>query len=63
MKASEVVYRDLLSSHCGKADEILKAKGSQVVVRTVDNRLGNHYPNLDHGRRNTTRVLSWRVIL
>jgi hypothetical protein len=53
VKASEALYRDLLSSHCGKAGEILKWKGRQVTVRTVHKRLGNHYPNLDHGQRKT----------
>ena len=53
VKASDIMYRDLLSSHCEKAGEILKWKGKQVTVRTVNKRLGNHYPNLDYGRRKT----------
>ena len=43
MKASEELYRELLTSHCSKAGEMLKWKGKHVTVRTVKKRLGNHH--------------------
>lgn len=44
VKASDNLYRDLLTSHCSPAGELLKCKGKYVTVRTVNKRLGNHYP-------------------
>jgi hypothetical protein len=44
VKASDSLYRDLLTSHCSPAGELLKCKGKYVTVRTVNKRLGNHYP-------------------
>ena len=49
VKASDTLYRDLLTSHCGKAGELLKWKGKHVTVRTVNKRLGNHYPEYEPG--------------
>ncbi len=45
VKAPDSVYRDLLTSHCGKAGELLRWKNKYVTVRTVHKRLGNHYPD------------------
>ena len=60
LKASDSVYRDLLTSHCGKADELLKCKGNYVSVRTINKRLGNHYPEWEPGvdREGTATVVS-----
>ena len=44
LKASDSLYRDLLTSNCNPAGELLKCKGKYVTVRTVNKRLGNHYP-------------------
>jgi hypothetical protein len=44
VKASESQYRDILTSHCGKAGELLKWKRKYVTVRTINKRLGNQYP-------------------
>ena len=44
LKASDSLYLDLLTSHCNPAGELLKCKGKYVTVRTVNKRLGNHYP-------------------
>lgn len=45
LKASESLYRDLLTSHCGKAGELLRWKNKDVTVRTINKRLGNHFPD------------------
>ena len=44
VNASDSLYRDLLTSHCSAAGELLKCKGKYVTVRTVNKRLGNQYP-------------------
>ena len=49
--ASDSLYRDLLTSNCNPAGELLKCKGKYVTVRTVNKRLGNHYPGPGHVRR------------
>src|SRR5271170_4263010 len=49
VKASDSLYRDLLTSHCTPAGELLKCKGKYVTVRTVNKRLGNHYPEWEPG--------------
>jgi Putative DNA-binding domain len=51
LKASDSLYRDLLTSHCGKAGELLRCKNKFVTIRTVNKRLGNHYPDFAPGVR------------
>ncbi len=60
VKAPDTVYRDLLTSHCGKAGELLKCKGKYVSVRTINKRLGNHYAEWEPGvdREGTATVVS-----
>jgi Putative DNA-binding domain len=59
VKAPDSIYRDLLTAHCDKAGELLKHKGKYVTVRTIDKRLGNHYPDYDPGvsREGTAQVV------
>ena len=47
VKASAELYRDLLTSHCTLAGELLKCKGKRVTVRVVNKKLGNRYPEWD----------------
>jgi hypothetical protein len=47
VKASTELYRDLLTSHCTPAGELLKCKGERVTVRVVNKKLGNRYPEWD----------------
>ena len=47
VKASEGLYRDLLTSHCTPAGELLKCKGKRVTVRVLNKKLGNRYPDWD----------------
>jgi hypothetical protein len=47
VKASEGLYRDLLTSHCSPAGELLKCKGTHVTVRVINKKLGNRYPEWD----------------
>ena len=60
VKASEELYQDLLTSHCDKAGELLKWKGKQVTVRTVNKRLGNHHSDFEAGydRETTATIVS-----
>jgi len=51
LKASDSVYQDLLTSHCGKAGELLRWKGKYVTVRTINKRLGNHHQDFAPGAR------------
>jgi hypothetical protein len=53
VKASASLYRDLLTSHCSKAGEILKCKGKHVTVVTVNKRLGNQYGSFEPGYNKT----------
>jgi len=59
VKASEELYRDLLTSHSSKAGELLRWKGKYVTVRTLHKRLGNHHPTFEAGvhRLGTARVI------
>ncbi len=50
VKASDSLYRDLLTSHCSKAGELLRWKDQCVTIRTVNKRLGNHYPDWEPGK-------------
>jgi hypothetical protein len=47
VKASDSVYRDLLTSHCTKAGELLKLKDRVVTLRMVNKKLGNVNPEWD----------------
>lgn len=47
VKASESVYRDLLTSHCSKAGELLRWKNKVVTVRVINKKLGNRHPEWD----------------
>jgi hypothetical protein len=47
LKASDSVYRDLLTCHCSKAGELLRWKNKVVTVRVINKKLGNHYPEWD----------------
>jgi hypothetical protein len=60
VKASDSLYRDLLTSHCSTAGELLKWKGKCVTIRTSDKKLGNHYPDWEPGmhKEGTATVLS-----
>jgi hypothetical protein len=60
VKASNSIYRDILTSHCSKAGELLKWKGKYVTVSTVNKRLGNHYPEYEQGmqRRGTAQIVN-----
>ena len=60
VKASDSAYRDLLTSHCSQAGELLRWKGKHITVRTVNKRLGNHYPEWEPGvdREGTATVVS-----
>jgi hypothetical protein len=49
VKATDNVYRDLLTAHCDKAAELLKHIGEYVTVRTINKRLGNHHPDFAPG--------------
>jgi hypothetical protein len=40
---------DLLTGHCDKAAELLKNKGKYITARTINKRLGNHYPDFAPG--------------
>jgi hypothetical protein len=51
VKASDSIYQDLLTSHCGKAGELLRLKGKYVTVRTINKRLGNHHQEFAPGVR------------
>src|SRR5450759_3011141 len=44
LKASDSIYRDLLTSHCSLAGELLRCKNKTVTVRVINKKLGNHYP-------------------
>jgi hypothetical protein len=46
-KAPDSVYRDLLTSHCSKAGELLRWKNTAVTVRVINKKLGNRYPEWD----------------
>ncbi len=60
IKASESAYRDILTAHCSLAGELLKCKGEFITARTVNKRLGNHYPDWEPGvdREGTATVVS-----
>ena len=47
VKASDGQYRDLLTSHCSPAGDLLKWKGRRVTVRVMNKKLGNRYPEWD----------------
>ena len=47
VKASDSLYRDLLTSHCTIAGELLKWKDKFVTVRLVNKKLGNTNPEWD----------------
>jgi hypothetical protein len=46
-KASDSLYRDLLTSHCSKAGELLRWKDKVVTVRMINKKLGNRHPEWD----------------
>lgn len=60
VKASDSLYRDLLTSHCSKAGELLRWKGRYVTVKTINKRLGNHHQNFSPGvhREGMAQVIS-----
>jgi hypothetical protein len=60
LKASDTVYRDLLTSNCGTAGALLRCKGQYVTVRAINRRLGNHYSDWAPGvdRDGTATVVS-----
>jgi hypothetical protein len=48
-------YRDMLTSHCGKASELIRWKGKAVTVETRGKKLGSAYPPL-HDPGYSTRL-------
>lgn len=60
VKAPESLYRDILTSHCSKAGELLRWKGKDVTVKTINKRLGNHHQDFEPGLRlnGTARVIA-----
>jgi hypothetical protein len=53
VKASDSLYRDLLTSHCTIAGELLKWKDKIVTVRLVNKKLGNTNPEWDPSSNGT----------
>jgi len=47
VKASDKLYRELLTSHCSVAGELLRLKDKMVTVRVVNKKLGNRHPEWD----------------
>lgn len=47
VKAPDSEFRDLLTSHCSKAGELLRCKGKMVSVWVINKKLGNRQPEWD----------------